>query len=515
MVLAVGEMEWSRRENVVITVTLSFFHRKIGPIVLLAYPEQSLSENEKMRIADIMDQAFEEGFFTHSFSGDLGKTSMNYYFEIYSDWARGNKEMLMISIIFEQAVSSDLEHLVLSKTIGFAEKLKANKEIYKAFYINDLEAYDAAERELITQMNEKIRVWIKELYWAALEDTRKKTQEEKIANTLLSPEIYQTIKRLGVGPISLEDLKEWFTENFPDSDFEATLKKLETEKFIFINTIGVETYILLVRDVKVTRVPPECVMDIFTMDVGLQAIVDAYIERVASFFNDYEVLSEEEKERDGRTLVKFVANPRTYKVLSQLRSGPILKRELPGLVPERSLKSLYQTLEELQRQRIIEHFPWKGEEYVILIADVQFSIKFPNYLERLLPGRVAKPTVAESFRATSPIKPYATPSEPQKRIREKLAFFFQHLQNRGKTERQERKPKATAALTVIDDESREIFAIEDPFLEGWEKLAKMGAQDHQDEGEGVDDRERESPGGGEEGKGNAEGGDADDPTPPD
>ena len=65
------------------TIALSFFHRKIGPIVIFAYPENNLNEIAKLRIADIMDQAFEEGFFTHSFGEP---TSMNYYFEIFSSW---------------------------------------------------------------------------------------------------------------------------------------------------------------------------------------------------------------------------------------------------------------------------------------------------------------------------------------------------------------------------------------------------------------------------------------------
>src|SRR4030067_2518283 len=115
------------------TIALSFFHRKIGPIVVYNYPD-TFDEVSKLRIADIMDQAYEEGFFTHSF-GDL--TSMNYYFEIFSSWARGNKEMVMVSIVLDNEVPSDLEHILLSWTIDFATKLKNNKEIYKGFYITD------------------------------------------------------------------------------------------------------------------------------------------------------------------------------------------------------------------------------------------------------------------------------------------------------------------------------------------------------------------------------------------
>ena len=48
-------------------VTLSYFHRKIGPLVFYSYPEGILDYNLSVRIANIMDQTFNEGFFTHSF----------------------------------------------------------------------------------------------------------------------------------------------------------------------------------------------------------------------------------------------------------------------------------------------------------------------------------------------------------------------------------------------------------------------------------------------------------------
>ncbi|GAH60485.1 unnamed protein product [marine sediment metagenome] len=69
-------------------VALSYFHRKIGPLVFYSYPESMLDEQLSARIANIMDQTVSEGFFTHSFEKN---NSNNYYFEIHSDWARGNK----------------------------------------------------------------------------------------------------------------------------------------------------------------------------------------------------------------------------------------------------------------------------------------------------------------------------------------------------------------------------------------------------------------------------------------
>ena len=73
------------------------------------------------RIANIMDQQFIEGFFTHSFEDTI---TMNYYFEIQSDWARGNKDMLMISLIFNQQTTQEIEDKIQNLCIEFSEKAR-------------------------------------------------------------------------------------------------------------------------------------------------------------------------------------------------------------------------------------------------------------------------------------------------------------------------------------------------------------------------------------------------------
>lgn len=92
-------------------VALSYFHRKIGPVVFFSYPKNTLDKELSVKIANIMDQQYSEGFFTHSFEN---LKSMNYYFEIHSDWARGNTEMLMVSIILDQQISTEIEKFIKS-----------------------------------------------------------------------------------------------------------------------------------------------------------------------------------------------------------------------------------------------------------------------------------------------------------------------------------------------------------------------------------------------------------------
>jgi hypothetical protein len=78
-------------------VVLSYRHREMGPLVLHAFPKQELDDQLSVRVANILNQTVSKGFFTFS-SED--KLFMNYYFEIPSDWARGNNEKVMVSLIF-------------------------------------------------------------------------------------------------------------------------------------------------------------------------------------------------------------------------------------------------------------------------------------------------------------------------------------------------------------------------------------------------------------------------------
>ena len=185
-------------------VALSYFHRKIGPLVFYSYPENMLNEQLSTRIANIMDQTVSEGFFTHSFEQNI---SNNYYFEIPSDWARGNKDMLMISIIFDQQINSEIEQNVNILCTEFLGKLLSHEEIFTAFYINDLNNFEEQDKDLIQKNNSLIKLWVKELYWATLEETREKSEEEKIATLLNKKYIFLTLKKLSKGPIALDGLR--------------------------------------------------------------------------------------------------------------------------------------------------------------------------------------------------------------------------------------------------------------------------------------------------------------------
>ena len=378
-------------------VALSYFHRKIGPLVFYSYPENMLDEQLSARIANIMDQTVSEGFFTHSFEKN---NSNNYYFEIHSDWARGNKEMLMVSIIFDEQINSEIEQSVNVLCTEFLEKLLSNEEIYTAFYINDINNFDEPDKDLIYKNNSLIKLWVKELYWAALEDTREKSEEEKIATLLNKKFIFLTLKKLSKGPIALDGLREWYNDTFPKLDFKELIDTLVSKQFIFINQIGiVEKYVLLLKEVNAERIPPDSVIEYIDENPDLieLELIELLLPKVQEYFSIYENNSKEELEEDSFTLFQIVSDPKKYNLLSELRSGLISKDKLPKLVSKRALDHLNSSLSFLKKHDVIEELKYKNERYIFLKTNIQISTAFPEYLRKSLP-KESKPVIAKKYK---------------------------------------------------------------------------------------------------------------------
>ena len=378
------------------TVAICYFHRKIGPMVFYSYPEGNLEDKLATRIANIMDQTVSEGFFTHSFEQ---RNLMNYYFEIQSDWARGNRDMLMISIIFNRQINAETEQSVKILCTEFSEKLHANEEIFTAFYINDINSFEDDDKELIQKNNALIKLWVKELYGATLEETREKSEEEKIASLLNKKNIFLTLKKLSKGPITEEGLREWYNDTFPNLNFTELIEKLEEKQFIFINQIGrVEKYVLLLKEVNAERIPPDSVIEYIdeTPDQVERELIYLLLPKVQDYFSKYEKKTEKEVEEDVFTLFQIVSDPKKYNVLSELRHGLISKDKLPKLLSKRTLDNLNSSLEDLKKNEVIEELKYKSERYIVLKTNIQITTSFPEYLRKLLP-KESKPVVAKKF----------------------------------------------------------------------------------------------------------------------
>ncbi|MFX0188112.1 MAG: hypothetical protein ACFE8A_10285 [Candidatus Hodarchaeota archaeon] len=407
-------------------VSLSYFHRKIGPLVFYSYPEGVLDEELSVRIANIMDQTFNEGFFTHSFEN---LNSMNYYFEIHSDWARGNKEMLMISIIFDQQSSPEMEQIVSTLSKDFSKRLQANDEIFTAFYINDLNNFDETDRGSIIKNDSLIKLLVKELYWATVEETRERTEEEKIAYLLNKKHIFLTLEKLSKGPITLEDLEEWFIENYPEIDFNEMVDTLIEKQFIFINQIGlVEKYVLLLKEVNAERIPPDSVIEYIDETPEL---IDLLLPKVQDFFSSFENKSRAELKEDAFTLFQIISDSKKYNILSELRDGLIRRDQLSKIVSKKTLDSLIEIIDYLEEVDIIEELKFEDERYIVLKTNIQITTSFPEYLRKLLPKEVEpviankySPRLAEIFRDVKD-------REPQKTRIAKINRFLEELSSSG------------------------------------------------------------------------------------
>ena len=123
-----------KNNNCGYSVSLYYFHRIIGPELFHQIGSTSFSENISEQIPKYMDVNM----------GEMNVSIEKYcfyidIFEIESQWARGNKELLELVIFFNQETLSERE---ISKGIknlarNFVNNLKSNNTRYSAFYFDD------------------------------------------------------------------------------------------------------------------------------------------------------------------------------------------------------------------------------------------------------------------------------------------------------------------------------------------------------------------------------------------
>ena len=140
-----------------------------------------------------MTQQKGEEFFMHSFEEFR---FLNYYFQIKSDWARGSREMLMISIIIYHQISPEIEGSIASLCKKFAEMMQSNEDIYTGFYINELSNYDETDKERIKKNEQLIEDEVKELYWETIEETKSKSEEQKLTQIENDRYVFESLEEM-------------------------------------------------------------------------------------------------------------------------------------------------------------------------------------------------------------------------------------------------------------------------------------------------------------------------------
>ena len=114
-------------------LTLTYFHQIQGPSVLISYPEVKLEEDIISRLLKFFDLEINETFFEIVLITKKKKI-INFHFEIPSEWARGKKEFVMLSLIMKREYESELVYAFI---VDASYKILKTKNVFKAFYKDD------------------------------------------------------------------------------------------------------------------------------------------------------------------------------------------------------------------------------------------------------------------------------------------------------------------------------------------------------------------------------------------
>ncbi|MFX1568211.1 MAG: hypothetical protein ACFFCV_07575 [Promethearchaeota archaeon] len=110
-------------------LALLYFNTVIGPEIYFSHPG-SILEKVGKKMLGFFDLDMTDKFFEVSLIEEELKIT-NLYFEITSCWARGNKEMLMLSVITDKNFKNELLYDTMK---DYSTKIMSLVNIYKAFY---------------------------------------------------------------------------------------------------------------------------------------------------------------------------------------------------------------------------------------------------------------------------------------------------------------------------------------------------------------------------------------------
>ena len=137
-------------------LALLYFHPIRGPEVFFSYPDK-VSEKVTAQMRGFFDLEMSDKFFEVTLIEEDTKIT-NHYFEITSCWARGNFEMVMLSIITEKDFPSELFYESLK---DHSNRIASALNMYKAFYTSGFLNENDSE---IKVKGEELEALLKECY---------------------------------------------------------------------------------------------------------------------------------------------------------------------------------------------------------------------------------------------------------------------------------------------------------------------------------------------------------------
>lgn len=114
-------------------LALTYFHQIKGPSILISYPDEKLEEDIINKLIKFFDLEIDETFFEIVLITKKKKI-INFNFEIDSEWARGNKEFVMLSLIMKREYESEQFYAFI---VDSGYKILKTENVYKAFYKSD------------------------------------------------------------------------------------------------------------------------------------------------------------------------------------------------------------------------------------------------------------------------------------------------------------------------------------------------------------------------------------------
>ncbi len=114
-------------------LVFTYFHQIKGPSVLMSYPNEKLEEDIINRLQKFFDLEIDETFFEIVLITKKKKI-INFNFEIPSEWARGKKEFVMLSLIMKKEYESESIYAFI---VDSSYKILKTKNVFKALYKDD------------------------------------------------------------------------------------------------------------------------------------------------------------------------------------------------------------------------------------------------------------------------------------------------------------------------------------------------------------------------------------------
>jgi len=102
----------------------------------------------------------------------------------------------MVTIMTKQQISPEIEESISILCKEFSKKMQNTEDIFTGFYIKELSTYDERDKERIKKNEVLIKDWVNDLYWETLEDTRKKSEEQKITLLLNDRYIFESLEEI-------------------------------------------------------------------------------------------------------------------------------------------------------------------------------------------------------------------------------------------------------------------------------------------------------------------------------